>query len=1034
MRILKEMYMTSFRLTNLPNSLTSPGPAWSLVYLVQAAISCGATYLRIEQTGDQVCLEWDGRPLRDPEKLLEDKRACAGRLEELLALGIVRMAQGRPSTVIYEGWNGDKGLQWRLTANGAKCKTLGPAGSRPVHMVKRTPRKRWHNLFASSPGLDSTEEELRTVRDVCRFAPLQLNLNGEVISHSVGLGPGLTVVIIQPANGERHFPLDEQTGRGAIFLSTELPYTAALTVGGQNPGLAALNLLKDGLLYQLEEPRLASLGLRCILACEDLECLGHEGLARDQFFDAVLSDLTSRCLVLGKELSRHYQQMSALERVEAVIQIKCYAELYARRGEISEAIDCFQRLLECQLKQAGENSLEASETLVNLGDLHFAAGRLSAARHDYHRSLALSGEARRDSLALMGLARLELAEGDSVAAEDLASRALAERRTHSDAFDSRIAEACRLLARVYTGTPEATPDRLRQTDQLLLEALRILEHTQGSQHPEVAEVLLELASHRQQQFRYRECEPLLKRALQIRQQCLGEDRLEVAEILDLLGDLYEEQGRPGAAGKAYGQALALWEIHHPPGHPQIQERLSKLAILFRLHGKFGLAEPLYRRLLLQAASGKSDPLESADRYCDVAMLAWAQGNHDQAQQAFEFALDLWRQDFSAQGNYAWTLDRLGELLSACGKFREALSRLSLARSIWLRLLGKGHPDLCVNLELQARAWCGLRQWGQAERFLRRALHLKERFLGPDHRVCIRLLGSLAQVLRAAQKRQQALRIYRQVCIRRLRSSTSVHLPPADRLCGRYGLSEVSAWSYLARSTDQGLQGRFRELRPLCLAALQAREKALGPGHADVAYLLDDLANLYRAQRRPEAALGLYQRSLAIRRDWLGTAHPDVCLSLAYLLDLYSQRQRWDLAQAMAEELLKVLEANLGSPHPEIQAVLLKRAEIYRRAGAEERSQECSRQVEELTRRSLQVEEMELAIHFAELAAARGDLESAASYYDRAIHLRVGPSGAEGVQMIQVYRDCASVLRKLEREEQAVVLETESEILQSLQSA
>jgi tetratricopeptide (TPR) repeat protein len=56
-------------------------------------------------------------------------------------------------------------------------------------------------------------------------------------------------------------------------------------------------------------------------------------------------------------------------------------------------------------------------------------------------------------------------------------------------------------------------------------------------------------------------------------------------------------------------------------------------------------------------------------------------------------------------------------------------------------------------------------------------------------------------------------------------------------------------------------------------ALAIREKVLGPEHPDTAHSLNNLAELYRAQGRPDEAAPLYQRALAICEAALGPKHP-----------------------------------------------------------------------------------------------------------------------------------------------------------------
>jgi hypothetical protein len=56
-------------------------------------------------------------------------------------------------------------------------------------------------------------------------------------------------------------------------------------------------------------------------------------------------------------------------------------------------------------------------------------------------------------------------------------------------------------------------------------------------------------------------------------------------------------------------------------------------------------------------------------------------------------------------------------------------------------------------------------------------------------------------------------------------------------------------------------------------ALTIAEASLGPGHPATAASLHNLAELYRAQARYEAAEPLYERTLAILEVSLGSDHP-----------------------------------------------------------------------------------------------------------------------------------------------------------------
>jgi tetratricopeptide (TPR) repeat protein len=76
-----------------------------------------------------------------------------------------------------------------------------------------------------------------------------------------------------------------------------------------------------------------------------------------------------------------------------------------------------------------------------------------------------------------------------------------------------------------------------------------------------------------------------------------------------------------------------------------------------------------------------------------------------------------------------------------------------------------------------------------------------------------------------------------------------------------------------------LQGKYAEAIPFAKKALGIREKALGPGHPEVASSLNNLAELYRNMGNYAAAEPLYKRSLEIYEKALGTEHPEFATTL-----------------------------------------------------------------------------------------------------------------------------------------------------------
>lgn len=170
------------------------------------------------------------------------------------------------------------------------------------------------------------------------------------------------------------------------------------------------------------------------------------------------------------------------------------------------------------------------------------------------------------------------------------------------------------------------------------------------------------------------------------------------------------------------------------------------------------------------------------------------------------------------------------------------------------------------------------------------------------------------------------------------------------------------------------QGRYREARTLYERALSIREKSLGTYSPQVALSLNNLAQIHLHQGRYEQAENLYERGIAIceeidcssylppgiiesnlgvlfwlqgnyeraiiamrrglskRRERLGARHPAVAESLNNLALVHTSEGRLDEAHACLESALSILEERLGPDHPSITGTVSNLTKVYTRRG------------------------------------------------------------------------------------------------------
>jgi tetratricopeptide (TPR) repeat protein len=146
-------------------------------------------------------------------------------------------------------------------------------------------------------------------------------------------------------------------------------------------------------------------------------------------------------------------------------------------------------------------------------------------------------------------------------------------------------------------------------------------------------------------------------------------------------------------------------------------------------------------------------------------------------------------------------------------------------------------------------------------------------------------------------------------------------PPSSRL---HALNQQVTELYEA--------GKFAEAIPIAQRALELAERQFGPDHPEVGTALNNLAELFRQQRRYVDAEALTERSLSIYEKALGPEHPSVATALNNLAGLYRYRERYADAERLLKRSLAITEKTQGRDHPDIGVVLTNLADLYEAQG------------------------------------------------------------------------------------------------------
>jgi tetratricopeptide (TPR) repeat protein/tRNA A-37 threonylcarbamoyl transferase component Bud32 len=112
------------------------------------------------------------------------------------------------------------------------------------------------------------------------------------------------------------------------------------------------------------------------------------------------------------------------------------------------------------------------------------------------------------------------------------------------------------------------------------------------------------------------------------------------------------------------------------------------------------------------------------------------------------------------------------------------------------------------------------------------------------------------------------------------------------------------------------------------AALELRERVLGPDHPDTLSSVNNLAGLHMDKGDYSAAEPLYQRALAGYEKSLGPDHPHTLTSVNNLAKLLSDKGDTAVAEQLLQRALSGSEKSLGPDHPETLTSVDNLADLY----------------------------------------------------------------------------------------------------------
>ena len=243
------------------------------------------------------------------------------------------------------------------------------------------------------------------------------------------------------------------------------------------------------------------------------------------------------------------------------------------------------------------------------------------------------------------------------------------------------------------------------------------------------------------------------------------------------------------------------------------------------------------------------------------------------------------------------------------------------QTVWLQRL------LVVLNALFPKNASEIHDWEACERLLAHVLTVTAAI--PDHtgnQELVEILCKTADCLHERAQYERAEQLYRRAI-----HVGELHLGPEHLTLAPALTGLAFLW---------GEQGSYEQAEALGSRALRLSEQALGPAQSQVAASLTTLAILYTDQGKYTQAEPLLQRALSVQKDTLGPEHPQVATILNRLALLYWRQGNYTRAEPLFQQALSIWQQAYGPASPLVAQPLYNLALLYWKQGYYTQANPC----------------------------------------------------------------------------------------------
>jgi len=421
-----------------------------------------------------------------------------------------------------------------------------------------------------------------------------------------------------------------------------------------------------------------------------------------------------------------------------------------------------------------------------------------------------------------------------------------------------------------------------------------------------------------QRGQYEQAIDIATQVCDLAHQYLGESHPGFANSLDNLANLYETIGNYTEAVSIYLHALEISCAALGENHPDIARRLNWLAGLYEDMRNYTAAEPLYLQAqeIFRTTLGEKHPifvtgLNNVSRFYDE-MSNFVEHSNQQKQEIPQSFMKGKNPDFVA------ILEKFAQLQMQMGRLHAAGPFYRRALEIRRRTLGKNHRDLVKNSSNLAELYKAMGNNTAAEALLLEALETTRTAQGKECPDFALVLLHLAGLYKSMHNYAKAESFYRQ---------------SLEIMQRTLGIGHQNTGACLNNLADLYYTvGNYSEALSLQRQAFEIARKTFGESHPIFVTNLHNLAKAYFEMSDYAAAEPLYQKALEIQRTISGDKHPSFTRCLLNLAGLYRSMSNYAAAEPLLKQALEITFTTSGKEHPDFAATLTQLALLYEAKG------------------------------------------------------------------------------------------------------